>query len=100
MIYERDGQYNNMHNILPAEVATCPRCKSHVQDAAAQQTCMYCITLEDADIPRYINQAIGIVDKISLKSYKYSKGIIITSIFHKGKFFPRVSLSLDYIFKK
>ena len=84
MVYERDGQYNNMHNILPAEVATCPRCKSHVQDAAAQQTCMYCITLEDADILRYINQAIGIVDKISLKSYKYSKGVTV-SILLNGK---------------
>ena len=77
MIYDRDGQYNNMHNILPAEVALCTRCKSHVQDAARQPTCNYCITLEDADIPLYIDQAIGIVDKISLKSYKYSKGVAI-----------------------
>ena len=36
---------------------------------------MHCVTLDDEEIPQYINQVRAILEEIAEKRYKYSRGL-------------------------
>ena len=74
-----------MGNILQAEIVMYLRCRSHIPESAAQQPSLHCSTLDDDDIPRYINQESGILENISVKSYQYSKGLTLSILFNGRK---------------
>ena len=38
---------------------------------------MHCVTLDDEEIPQYINQVRAMLEEIAEKRYKYSRGLTI-----------------------